>query len=573
MVATAPASLTNASSLSQLRSERDRFVALAFAWADVLLELDAEGRIIYAAGALDSLIGQSPKAITGQPFIDLVPALQQPALRDLLLSARCRERLHNASVSLIGAGGEPVPMLLSGYHLAELNGHYFLSLRTTRQERRPSGFGRRAARDDASGLLENNAFIDAVTHHLAETVRDEDPRCSLLALPGYDKLRRRLNETVEQKLLTTIGSLLREKAVEGEFAARVAPDRFALLHDDGLDLKHLREQIATLTRQVDPHSEGVSVTSTTIEMDASGMSNEEISRGLLQGVNSFCAAEAEEIGNGELMTSISQLAQEAVSMLDELNDLIARGDFGVFFQPVLDARTGAIHHFEALARFPDLPSGRTPVETIMLAEETGVIVNFDLAMVEKVVDWMGKNLYTSVQGKNIISINISGRSVNSLSFLASIDQIVKTYPWIRRRIIFEITEFTRMTDLKSANNFIQRLRAEGFFVGIDGFGTGAAHFSYLASLDVDMVKFAGSATRDAMSAPKGRAFMRAVVDLCRELSVATVAEEIEEEMGLRFVRECGVHYVQGFLFGVPGPDIQTTHTAAVRQLFTQRNGR
>jgi FOG: EAL domain len=564
--------MTNAASLSQLRAERDRFVALAFSWADVLLELAADGRIIYAAGALDALIGRSAASISGLPLADLVPPQQHTVLRDILMSARRHERLHNTSLSLIGARGEPIAMTLAGYHLAELNGHYFLSLRTTRQERRTSGFGRRVARDDESGLRENADFIQAVTQHLAETARNEDPRCSFLALPGYDKLRKRLTETVERELLTQIGSLLQEKSIESDFAARIGPDRYALLHDDDLDVGYLRAQIASLTRQADPKSEGVGVTSATIEMDAGGMSRDDVAQGLLRGINQFSASEPSSLADTELMTSISLLAQEAVSMLDELNELIASGQFGLWFQPVLDTRTGSIHHYESLARFPELPSGRTPLETITLAEETGLIVNFDLAMVEKVVEWMSKNLYTAVQGKSIIAINISGRSVNSLSFLASIDQIVKANPWINRRIVFEITEFTRMTDLRSANNFIQRLRNDGFFVCIDGFGSGAAHFSYLASLDVDMVKFDGAAIRDAMAAPKGRAFLRAVVDLCRELSVATVAEDIEEEAGLRFVRQCGVHYVQGYLFGQPDPHIQAFNTAAFRQLFAQRPG-
>lgn len=134
-----------------------------------------------------------------------------------------------------------------------------------------------------------------------------------------------------------------------------------------------------------------------------------------------------------------------------------------------------------------------------------------------------------------------------------------------------MTELTQMSDLKAANNFIQRLREQGFFVSIDGFGSGAAHFSYLASLDVDMVKFAGSAVRDAVQAHKGKAFLKALVDLCRELGVATVAEHVEDETTLMFVRECGVHYVQGYLFGEPSTEIQAFAAGGAKHLFG--NGR
>jgi EAL domain-containing protein (putative c-di-GMP-specific phosphodiesterase class I) len=82
-----------------------------------------------------------------------------------------------------------------------------------------------------------------------------------------------------------------------------------------------------------------------------------------------------------------------------------------------------------------------------------------------------------------------------------------------------------------------------------------------------MVKFAGSAIREALQAHKGKAFLRALVDLCRELGVATVAEHIEDETALMFVRECGVHYVQGYLFGEPSTEIKAFAVGGGKHLF------
>jgi EAL domain-containing protein (putative c-di-GMP-specific phosphodiesterase class I) len=501
------------------------------------------------------LAGRSARSLIGTPMADLVPPALHPHLRELLAGAKRRERINDVGLALVGAGGSPVPIAFSGYHLAELNGHYFLSLRSNVQERKSAGFGRRN-RDETSGLLDTGSFIEAVTRHLSDGIGEVEQHCSLLVLSGYDHLRTRLTDKVEHELLSMIGGLLRDKSLNGDTASRLAEDRYALLHDDGLDLDDLASEISSLTRDVDPEAKGLPVTAASVNMNTDGLTPEQVTQGLLHTVDRFRTGDYHELTADGLVSSISDLARDAVETLNTLQQIIAKSAFSIAFQPILDARTGAVHHLEALARFPDAPGGRSPLQHITLAEESGIIVNFDMAMIGKVVEWMKKNLYPSVSGKKPLSINLSGRSINSLAFIARIDRIVRENPWIRQRLIFEVTELTQMNDLKAANNFIQRLREQGFFVSIDGFGSGAAHFSYLASLDVDMVKFAGSAVRDAVQAHKGKAFLRALVDLCRELGVATVAEHIEDETALMFVRECGIHYVQGYLFGEPSPDVQ-----------------
>ncbi len=122
--------------------------------------------------------------------------------------------------------------------------------------------------------------------------------------------------------------------------------------------------------------------------------------------------------------------------------------------------------------------------------------------------------------------------------------------------MFEITESSRMSDLESANNFIQSLRGRGYHVCLDDFGAGAASFQYLSVLDVDVVKLDGSAVKNAQKAAKGRAFLSALTELCRRMNVETIAEMVDTEETLDFCRDCGCNYVQGFLFGKPSPDIK-----------------
>jgi EAL domain-containing protein (putative c-di-GMP-specific phosphodiesterase class I) len=113
-----------------------------------------------------------------------------------------------------------------------------------------------------------------------------------------------------------------------------------------------------------------------------------------------------------------------------------------------------------------------------------------------------------------------------------------------------------MTDLESANNFIQTLRKRGYHICLDDFGAGAASFQYLSVLDVDVVKLDGSAIRNAQRAPKGRAFLSALTELCRRMTVETIAEMVDTIEALDFCRDCGCNYVQGYLFGKPSKEVK-----------------
>src|SRR5690606_20391519 len=116
---------------------------------------------------------------------------------------------------------------------------------------------------------------------------------------------------------------------------------------------------------------------------------------------------------------------------------------------------------------------------------------------------------------------------------------------------------------------IRALRGRGYAVCLDDFGTGAATFRHLGSLEVAVVKIDGAAVRQARCGAKGEAFLKALVTLCRDLEVKTVAEMIDDEEGLSFVRRCGVDLAQGYLLGKPSRDI-AAFARRPAHLFTAR---
>jgi EAL domain-containing protein (putative c-di-GMP-specific phosphodiesterase class I) len=228
------------------------------------------------------------------------------------------------------------------------------------------------------------------------------------------------------------------------------------------------------------------------------------------------------------------------------------GAFDIAFHPIVHTGSGAIHHYEALARFPGTIAAESPLKLIAYAEEAGLIAKFDLAMAQKVMDWL------KVHGNSYrIAVNISGFSIGNVDYLTELRALLDANPWSKGALMFEITESTRIPDLAAANRLFQALRDQGYEICLDDFGAGVASFHYLLSLDVDVVKFDGSAVKSALIAKKGRAFLSALARLCADIGVPTIAERVDDHETLTFVRECGVDYAQGYLFGEPSADIES----------------
>ena len=128
-------------------------------------------------------------------------------------------------------------------------------------------------------------------------------------------------------------------------------------------------------------------------------------------------------------------------------------------------------------------------------------------------------------------------------------------PWTQGNLIFELTESARVEDLEGANTFIQKLRDRGYPVCLDDFGAGAASFQYLSAIDVDVVKIDGPVVKSAEAIERGRAFLTALASFCRELKVETIAEMVDTPETTKFCYDCGIDFVQGFLFGPPNFDL------------------
>lgn len=533
-----------------MSTARDRFVAFAFCWADALIELDQSRRILFAAGATRAMTGATPETLIGRNFDDLLDPKDRVLVDQLLAVTAKRGRIHNVEIHLLTPDGKNHPVQFAGYVLPDLKDHHFLALRATVALNEAGEEEAGVDRDKASGLLTSDSFSTRAAEQLRTSAAAGKPaEMTLVNLPGFDAFFEKLSPEEQQVFRNTVGTTLRANSIDGNSAGEIGDGKFGLVHAQGMDVSALEQTLAEATKAFDKTGKGIEVQAGTVAVSVSDVNEEDLTKGLVYTINHFKEQVGDKFNVKDIAQNMDGLVKEAVNSLAKFRSIVGGNDFQVAFHPILAVKTGAVHHYEALVRF----NGKfeeSPYKQITFAEETGLIAEFDIAMAKKCIEWLRKNKSDRVS----IAVNISGMSVDNAQYTADLHKMLDADSWLKDFLLFEITESARVADLQRANTFVQSLRTRGFHVCLDDFGAGAASFQYLSVLEVDVVKLDGSAVKNAQSAKNGRAFLRALTTLCKTMKVETIAEMVDSKESLEFVRDCGVEYVQGFLFGKPDPD-------------------
>jgi PAS domain S-box-containing protein len=540
--------------LDALRSERDRFVALAFCAADMLVETDADERITFAAGATRALTGRDPERLIGQRLTELVAPEDRMYVAELMAGMVALGRFDAVMAHLQGPDGITPPLLLSGHHVTDMPGRFFFALKVGAAAIDPA-IAHSLSRDPQSGLLDRESFL-LVAERQAQRAKKtgEDLQLTLFRMENLPELRTRLDNESKGRLAATIGAYLRGGAVGGDGAGQIDENNYGVIHRHQVDIERLRAKIEASARAADPEGTGVTVKSGTIDADVAAMSDADALRVLRYAVDRFCDDDKRIPPFDSLSHGLEHLLDHTAQRVAELRRTISGGKFEVVFQPIVEVAIQRIHHFEALVRFPVAAgSDPSPYPTIVFAEATGLITDFDLAMCRRVLDWLAR--HAPGRDTPIVAVNISGRSVNDLAFRDSLLDLLDTHPDERKRVMFEITESVRIPDLALANQFIRGLRKAGHQVCLDDFGAGSAALEYLRRLEVDIVKIDGQYLQNAADDAKSKVFLKAMAALCHDLEIDMIAEMVEDERYLALLEECGIRYAQGYHYGRPHADL------------------
>jgi EAL domain-containing protein (putative c-di-GMP-specific phosphodiesterase class I) len=532
-----------------------RLLGFAFASADLLIEIDASGRIAFALGASEALSGAGEADLVGRnwrAFVDMADHGMLQALFDGLDALRGGPVLLRLAR---GADGMERAATLSACKLPQNGGAISCALT------------RATWTQNAAGDLHDRPGFEAAAASLFETARATgvELELALVELSGLTKARRRMSQETSHAARQRLAGLLRAQSHGGFAAADLGADRFALVRQRaGERPVALAQRLTRLLELGAGHD--VNATATTLALSARTSPNQ-VLRALRFSLDSFIRDGMAEVANLTLGEAVSRSMRRVLLNVGALNHAVSERDFRLVYQPVVDLKAGGrLHHHEVLVRFGDDAS---PFPLIRMAEELDLIEPLDLAVLERAMDQLVADAGLT------LAVNISGRTIGSFDFVEAVRALLAARPATRGRLMLELTESAAIEDLALADRHLQALRAEGCKVCLDDFGAGAASLAYLQQLRLDVVKIDGRYIRDLQHGGRESAFIRHLVTMCGELGVKTLAEMVETPQVEEAVRRAGVDFAQGWLYGPaadrPGPPLAAAGPA-VTAVAKRRKG-
>lgn len=526
-----------------LRRDRDRFVAFAFTTADLLLEVDGSGKILYAAGAAKALTGLDAGALIGRQVIDLLMKDDIRRMNTALEQLKTRSRVNWMPIRLRGRDANGVSVQINGSRLPNGSDLIHLSVSATR----PSGSATDVVRDTETGLMDASAFSTAASALIeAGDPAAKDAKLTLVRLQGLDEMRRQGGPTALSHLLSEIGGFLRSTSVNGDAAGQIEAGKYGVVHGGGIDEEGLVRHIEGLARNAGPCGQALSVRGNTVALDSANLSKQDAGRALAYTIKRFAETTTEGFNVATLADSFQEMLRDTVDKIGTLITTTAEARFELAFQPIVELSSRSVRHYELLARI----EGGSPAEFFGFAEGIGMTEEFDLAVCQRAIDHLAR---LGPDSGVEVAVNLSGHSLQSGLFVAALLELLKSYRHVRRSLMFEITETMKITDLEAVNRVVQTLRQNGHRICLDDFGAGASSFEYLQNLTVDYVKIDGAYVERLPENSRDQTILRAMVMMCRDLGINTVAERVETDDQAKKLQELGVQFGQGYFFGRPGP--------------------
>ncbi|KJE35346.1 diguanylate phosphodiesterase [Thalassospira sp. HJ] len=586
--------MTDNTGYSAETNDQDLLAAMAFCWADMLLEVDENGYILFVAGATESLLGCTPDRLIGEAFEKIVVKSERPLLRAYLHGGSGLKRLEELDLDfqLCESDGKPVqeavPLSLSGYMIADPSSRYYIAAR--HRAIRPR------ARSGIDRIILQNAVIrqnmNAETNQTG-SVGDISTMSyhseALVVLENLAASRSQAETAATNELARLIG--IGAKQFSSSAVKEPKPsEKHAKIHPVDEPMIELERRIVAYASALRADLEDIaepapvdnidglmSLTNGPGTKDKTGKKaktndlfgtdyesarnihhfdtdNDEndretnLTRAVAYALNRMQRKAQNDVTAARLSASLPHLINETLKSVRAFREIVENGSFAVALQPIVHLGSREMHHFEALARFNIGESPLAVDQIIHFAEGTGLITEFDLAMCSKVLDHLHNNPDSIPYP---VAVNLSGHSLEQAGFMPALIELLDSYDIAPKHVLFEVTETSRIRGLTDVNNGLQMLRERGHEICLDDFGAGAANFEYLSALDVDIIKFDGGAMRTALANPKGRAFLKATALLCRDLGICTIAEMIHDQASYELVRDLGIDYGQGYHLGPP----------------------
>jgi EAL domain-containing protein (putative c-di-GMP-specific phosphodiesterase class I) len=266
--------------------------------------------------------------------------------------------------------------------------------------------------------------------------------------------------------------------------------------------------------------------------------------------------------------ALSIAANERLVMENRLRHALTAGEFILHYQPLIDAHSGRVVGAEALVRWQ--PPGKEmvpPGKFIPIAEETGLIVPLG-EWVLRTACAQGRTWIDAGLPPLVMAVNLSVRQFQSANLAEVIQRVLEETKLPAACLELELTESMFMEHAERSIETLKMLKAPGIQLAIDDFGTGYSSLTYLKRFPIDKLKIDQSFVHGLAHDANDREIAATIIAMARNLKLSVLAEGVESEQQLAFLRQHDCDYYQGFLFHRPVSAVELE--AWLRERLAQR---
>ncbi|MDO8051888.1 EAL domain-containing protein [Janthinobacterium sp. SUN211] len=412
--------------------------------------------------------------------------------------------------------------------------------------------------DTLTGLPNRSQFYVSLTHSLAQAAEHQWAVAVLfMDIDRFKNINDTLGHTIGDDLLRQFSSRLVDCLRVRDTIGRFGGDEFAtiLVLPDGAQhavgvVHKVRE---AMRKPFDLQGHEVTVT---VSIGISVYPDDGVDADTLIQYADTAMYRAKEAGRDAFRFFTAEMNAQSMARLDMENALrraIDNEEFVLFFQPKVNIISGRISGAEALIRWRRPGHGMvSPALFIPLLEETGLIVRVGNWVLDeackKISEWGASSI-----GPVHLSVNVSGIQFFVGGLEEEVLKAIRKYEIAPELLELELTESSLMSNAEETIAVLRNLKALGIQISIDDFGTGYSSLAYLKRFPIDKLKIDIAFVREVTSNPDDAAIVLAIISMAHSMKLEVIAEGVENDAQLAYLRRHGCDEMQGYYFSRPVP--------------------
>jgi len=410
-----------------------------------------------------------------------------------------------------------------------------------------------AERDSLTGLSNRNTFMEKLQSAIDRSHRRGPISLVYLDLDGFKHINDTMGHDAGDKLLKTVAERIQLHMRKEDTVARLGGDEFTLILEAMHDPTFAAETVNNILKRI---AQPIIIDQQSIYISASagisiGGENSQPKQLLRQADTALYKAKALGRNNYQYFTEEMTVAAERRLLLhNELHSAVENQEFCVYFQPQFDLRNNSIIGNEALIRWNHPQNGLcAPDSFLHMLEESKLIIDIGAWILEAACQQHAYWLKQRLLAKHCtISVNISAIQFYQFDISNLVKQVLQKTHLPSQNLCLEITESVLMKNVKKCTDELSALKNLGIKVSLDDFGKGYSSLNQLCQLPIDQIKLDQSFVDNLFNDPKTATVSRSVIALGRELNLQVIAEGIDNQEKLVFLRNHGCDFGQGYYF-------------------------